>query len=184
MRKQSVGKMWKTKEWKECEKFKWKFFGKKVEKICVEKTWINDLEEVKSVKKCQCGKKRDKFPWKNITYLVVVLVTSCVWWGKCGGWCWSHPWQLASEKLGCSCVHHNFCRCTCLFLSIPAFDSLQLLSVGIMIHESIFRLCGWCSWATNSTIEGSARWNWRPSCAVPLLQTIAARCLRESKGIS
>ncbi len=79
--------------------------------------------------------------------------------------CWRHPWQLASEKLGCSCVHHNFCRCTCLFLSIPAFDSLELLSVGIMIHESIFRLCGWCSWATNSTIEGGARWNWRPSCA-------------------
>jgi hypothetical protein len=29
------------------------------------------VEEVKSVEKCQCGKKRDKFPWKNITYLVV-----------------------------------------------------------------------------------------------------------------
>jgi hypothetical protein len=40
-------------------------------KIGVEKTWINDLEEVKSVEKCQCGKKRDKFPRKNITYLVV-----------------------------------------------------------------------------------------------------------------
>jgi hypothetical protein len=42
-------------------------------KIGVEKTWINDLEEVKSVEKCQCGKKRDKFPWKNITYLVVIM---------------------------------------------------------------------------------------------------------------
>jgi hypothetical protein len=44
---------------------------KNVEKIGVEKTWINDLEEVKSVEKCQCGKKPEKFPWKNITYLVV-----------------------------------------------------------------------------------------------------------------
>ncbi len=33
-------------------------------KIGVEKTWI-------SVEKCQRGKKGDKFPWKNITYLVV-----------------------------------------------------------------------------------------------------------------
>ncbi len=48
-----------------------KFLEKNVEKIGVEETWINDLEEVKSVEKCQCGKKRDKFPWKNITYLVV-----------------------------------------------------------------------------------------------------------------
>jgi len=40
-------------------------FGKKMwKKIGVEKTWI-------SVEKCQHGKKRDKFPWKNITYLVV-----------------------------------------------------------------------------------------------------------------
>jgi hypothetical protein len=46
-------------------------FGKKMWKG-VEKTWINDLEEVKSVEKCQCGNKRDKFPWKNITYLVVI----------------------------------------------------------------------------------------------------------------
>jgi hypothetical protein len=29
MKKQSVGKMWKTKEWKKCEKLMWKFFGKK-----------------------------------------------------------------------------------------------------------------------------------------------------------
>jgi hypothetical protein len=49
------------------------FWKKMWKKIGVEKTWINDLEEVKSVKKCQCGKKRDKFPWKNITYLVVHL---------------------------------------------------------------------------------------------------------------
>ncbi len=47
------------------------FLEKNVEKIGVKKTWINDLEEVKSVEKCQCGKKSDKFPWKNITYLVV-----------------------------------------------------------------------------------------------------------------
>jgi hypothetical protein len=41
-------------------------FGKKMwKKIGVEKTWI-------SVEKCQREKKRDKFPWKNITYLVVV----------------------------------------------------------------------------------------------------------------
>jgi hypothetical protein len=26
------------------------------------------------MKKCQSGKKRDKFPWKNITYLVVLCV--------------------------------------------------------------------------------------------------------------
>ncbi len=44
-------------------------------KIGVEKTSINDLEEVKSVGKCQCGKKRDKFPWKNIIYLVVAEVS-------------------------------------------------------------------------------------------------------------
>jgi hypothetical protein len=40
-------------------------------KLALKKTWINDLEEVKSVDKCQCGKKCEKFPWKNITYLVV-----------------------------------------------------------------------------------------------------------------
>jgi hypothetical protein len=40
-------------------------FGKKMwKKIGVEKTLI-------SVEKCQRGKKRDKFSWKNITYLVV-----------------------------------------------------------------------------------------------------------------
>jgi len=49
------------------------FLEKMWKKIGVEETWINDLEEVKSVEKCQCGKKRDKFPWKNITYLVVIL---------------------------------------------------------------------------------------------------------------
>jgi len=43
---------------------------KNVEKIGVEKTWVNDLEELKSMAKCQCGKKRENFPWKNITYLV------------------------------------------------------------------------------------------------------------------
>jgi hypothetical protein len=43
-------------------------FGEKMwKKIGVEKTWI-------SVEKCQRGKKRDKFPWKNITYLVVPTV--------------------------------------------------------------------------------------------------------------
>ncbi len=71
MRPQSVGKMWKTKEWKECENLTWKVLEKNVEKIGVEKTSINGLEEVKSVEKYQCGKKRDKFEWKNITYLVV-----------------------------------------------------------------------------------------------------------------
>ncbi len=45
--------------------------GKILEKIGSEKTWINDLEEMKSVEKCECGKKRNKFLWKNITYLVV-----------------------------------------------------------------------------------------------------------------
>ncbi len=38
-------------------------------KIGVEKTWI-------SVEKCQRGKKRDKFQWKNITYLVVASATA------------------------------------------------------------------------------------------------------------
>ncbi len=28
--------------------------------------WINDLEEVKSVEKCQYGKRRDKFLWKKL----------------------------------------------------------------------------------------------------------------------
>ncbi len=42
-----------------------KILEKNVEKIGVEKTWINDLEEVKSVEKCQCGKKREKFRWKK-----------------------------------------------------------------------------------------------------------------------
>jgi hypothetical protein len=66
--KNSRGKIWKKmwkkigveKTWISVEKF-----GKKMwKKIGVEKTWI-------SVEKCQRGKKRDKFPWKNITYLVV-----------------------------------------------------------------------------------------------------------------
>jgi hypothetical protein len=48
-----------------------KFLENFWKKIDVDKTWINDLEEVKSVEKCQRGNKRDKFPWKNITYLVV-----------------------------------------------------------------------------------------------------------------
>jgi hypothetical protein len=58
----------------------WKIFGKKCgKKIGVERTWINDLEEVKSVEKCQRGKKRDKFPWKNITYLVVeITITTTI----------------------------------------------------------------------------------------------------------
>ncbi len=47
------------------------FLDKNVEKIGVVKTWINDLEEVKSVEKCECGKQRNKFPWKNIAFLVV-----------------------------------------------------------------------------------------------------------------
>jgi hypothetical protein len=51
----------------------WKCFEKNVEKICLEKTWINDLEEMKRVEKCQCGKKREKFQRKNITYLVVLV---------------------------------------------------------------------------------------------------------------
>jgi hypothetical protein len=42
-----------------------------VEEIGVEKMWINDLEEVKSVEKCEHGKKHNKFMWKNITFLVV-----------------------------------------------------------------------------------------------------------------
>jgi hypothetical protein len=40
------------------------------------------LEEVKSVEKCQCGKKRDKFPWKNITYLVVASSTTSAYLGS------------------------------------------------------------------------------------------------------
>jgi len=49
------------------------FLGKNVGKICVEKTWINDLEEVKRVEKCRCGKKHEKIQQKNITYLVVLV---------------------------------------------------------------------------------------------------------------
>ncbi len=69
--------------WGKCEKPKsglnvknsrGKLLEKNVEKIGVENTWINYLEEVKSVGKCQCGKKRDKLPWKVITYLVVLCV--------------------------------------------------------------------------------------------------------------
>jgi hypothetical protein len=66
------GKCEKPKNGKNVKNLRGKILEKNVEKIGVEKTWINDLEEVKSVEKCQCGKKRDKFPWKNITYLVVV----------------------------------------------------------------------------------------------------------------
>jgi hypothetical protein len=58
----SVGKMWEKcgknvennnmgKVWKICEK-------NSVEKIGIEKMWINDLEEVKSVEKCHYGKKK------------------------------------------------------------------------------------------------------------------------------
>ncbi len=69
---QKMGKKSGNKVWGKCEKPK---SGKNVknscgifvEKIGIEKTWINDLEEVKSVEKCQCGKKCENFPWKNIT---------------------------------------------------------------------------------------------------------------------
>jgi len=55
-----------------------KILEKNEEKIGVEKTWINDLEEVKSMEKCHCGKKHEKFRWKNIKYLVVPSsFTSC-----------------------------------------------------------------------------------------------------------
>jgi len=47
------------------------FWKKMCKKLALAKTWINDLEEVKSVEKCQCGKKSENFPWKNITYIVV-----------------------------------------------------------------------------------------------------------------
>jgi len=74
-----MGKKWGNKVWGKWEKPKsgkkvknsrWKLLEKNVEKIGVEKTWISDLEEVKRMAKCQWGKKREKFPWKNITYLV------------------------------------------------------------------------------------------------------------------
>jgi hypothetical protein len=42
----NMGKVWKI-----CEK-------NSVEKIGIEKMWINDLEEVKSVEKCHYGKKK------------------------------------------------------------------------------------------------------------------------------
>ncbi len=70
------GKCEKPKSGKNVKNSRGKILEKNVEKIGVEKTWINDLEEVKSVEKCQCGKKRENFPWKNITYLVVV--TGCL----------------------------------------------------------------------------------------------------------
>ncbi len=58
---EKMGKKWGNKVRGKCEKPKNEknvknsreiFLGKNVEKICVEKTWINDLEEVKSVEKC------------------------------------------------------------------------------------------------------------------------------------
>jgi hypothetical protein len=70
------GKCEKPKSAKNVKYSRGKILQKNVEKIGVEKKWINDLEEVKSVVKCQCGKKRENFPWKNITYLVVV--TGCL----------------------------------------------------------------------------------------------------------
>jgi hypothetical protein len=97
MRKQSVGKMWKTKEWKECEKFTWKTFGKKCgKKVTSKKAWINDLEEVKSVEKCQCGKKREKIPWKNITYLVVAVLLFSTYLSPCA----TADWKLWT-RLSC-----------------------------------------------------------------------------------
>ncbi len=65
------GKCEKPKSGKNVKNSRGNFLEKNVEKNGVEKTSINGLEEVKSVEKYQCGKKRDKFAWKNITYLVV-----------------------------------------------------------------------------------------------------------------
>ncbi len=67
------GKCEKPESGKNVKNSRGKILEKMWKKIGVEKAWINDLEEVKSVEKCQCGKKRDKFPWENITYLVVAL---------------------------------------------------------------------------------------------------------------
>jgi recombinational DNA repair protein RecR len=44
MRKKSVGKMRKTKACNECQKFRWKKFGKKCGNNWRGKKWINDLE--------------------------------------------------------------------------------------------------------------------------------------------
>ncbi len=69
---EKMGEKWGNKVWGKCEKPKSgnnvkNSRGKFLEKN-VEKNW-----RWKSVEKCQCGKKRDKFPWKNITYLVVLV---------------------------------------------------------------------------------------------------------------
>jgi hypothetical protein len=58
---ENMGKNWKKKVWGKCEKPKsgknaknscWQILEKNVEKFGIEKMWINDLEEVKSVEKC------------------------------------------------------------------------------------------------------------------------------------
>jgi len=57
--------------WGKCEKPKCgknvrnssgKFLEKNVEQIGVDKMWINDLEGMKSVEKCECGKNCKNFP--------------------------------------------------------------------------------------------------------------------------
>ncbi len=103
MRKQSVRKMWKTKEWKECEKF----WEKNVEKNWRWKNVDKWLGEVKSVEKCQCGKKRDKFPWKNITYLVVSGLVKWSYVGICdlGTTCGSTCFRLFNIT---SCLRYCF----------------------------------------------------------------------------
>jgi hypothetical protein len=65
------GKCEKPKSGKNVKSSHGNFLGKNVGKIGIDKTWINDLEGMKSVEKCECRNKCNKFPWKNITYLVV-----------------------------------------------------------------------------------------------------------------
>ncbi len=71
------GKCEKPKSGKNVKNSLEKVLEKNVEKIGVEKRWTNDLEEVKSVGKCRSEKKRENFPWKNISYLVV-CTRACV----------------------------------------------------------------------------------------------------------
>jgi hypothetical protein len=45
-----------------------KILGKTVEKFGAEKTWINDLEEVKGVEKFQCGNLVEKYYISSCDY--------------------------------------------------------------------------------------------------------------------
>ncbi len=65
------GKCEKPKSGKNVKKSRGNFLGKNVEKIGVEKTWINNLEEVKSVENVSVDKSVTNFRGKY-------YISSCV----------------------------------------------------------------------------------------------------------